>query len=160
MIEVKNLTKNYGALTAVRNVSFTIERGHVYGLLGPNGAGKSTIMNIMTGCLAATDGTVTDFRGNYSEYGQWKERQNVFTQNAVRQEKEKAPKRVVQRGNDRAIARLEREIERCESQIAALDRDAEEHAADYQKLMEIAADKEELETALSELYERWEELNG
>ncbi|MBR6917745.1 MAG: ABC transporter ATP-binding protein [Clostridia bacterium] len=59
MIEVKNLTKNYGAITAVRNVSFTIERGHVYGLLGPNGAGKSTIMNIITGCLAATDGTVT-----------------------------------------------------------------------------------------------------
>ena len=59
MIEVKNLTKNYGSVTAVDNVSFTIEKGHVYGLLGPNGAGKSTIMNIMTGCLAATSGSVS-----------------------------------------------------------------------------------------------------
>ena len=58
MIEVNNLTKNYGSVTAVNDVSFTIEKGHVYGLLGPNGAGKSTIMNIMTGCLAATSGTV------------------------------------------------------------------------------------------------------
>ncbi len=59
MIEVKNLTKKYGSFTAVKNLSFTIEKGHIYGLLGPNGAGKSTTMNIMTGCLAATEGTVT-----------------------------------------------------------------------------------------------------
>ncbi len=59
MVEITNLTKNYGNVTAVNNVSFKIEKGHVYGLLGPNGAGKSTIMNIMTGCLAATSGTVT-----------------------------------------------------------------------------------------------------
>lgn len=59
MIEVKNLTKKYGSFTAVKDVSFEIEKGHVYGLLGPNGAGKSTTMNIMTGCLAATEGTVT-----------------------------------------------------------------------------------------------------
>ncbi len=58
MIEVKNLTKKYGANTAVRDLSFTIENGKIYGLLGPNGAGKSTTMNIITGCLAATSGTV------------------------------------------------------------------------------------------------------
>lgn len=59
MIEVKNLTKKYGSFTAVRNVSFTIEKGHIYGLLGPNGAGKTTTMNIITGCLSATEGQVT-----------------------------------------------------------------------------------------------------
>ena len=58
MIEVKHLTKIYGDHTAVDDLSFTIESGHIYGLLGPNGAGKSTTMNIVTGCLAATGGTV------------------------------------------------------------------------------------------------------
>lgn len=58
MIEVKHLTKRYGNHTAVSNLSFTIEKGQIYGFLGPNGAGKSTTMNIMTGCLGATSGEV------------------------------------------------------------------------------------------------------
>lgn len=58
MIEVKHLTKRYGNLCAVSDLSFTIEKGQIYGFLGPNGAGKSTTMNIMTGCLAATAGEV------------------------------------------------------------------------------------------------------
>lgn len=58
MIEVKHLTKRYGGHTAVSDLSFTIEKGQIYGFLGPNGAGKSTTMNIMTGCLAATEGEV------------------------------------------------------------------------------------------------------
>lgn len=58
MVEVKNLTKKYGSFTAVEDLSFTVENGCIYGLLGPNGAGKSTTMNIMTGCLASTDGQV------------------------------------------------------------------------------------------------------
>lgn len=58
MIEVKHLTKRYGDYTAVSDLSFTIEKGQIYGFLGPNGAGKSTTMNIMTGCLAATAGEV------------------------------------------------------------------------------------------------------
>lgn len=58
MIEVKHLTKRYGDHTAVSDLSFTIEKGRIYGFLGPNGAGKSTTMNIMTGCLAATAGEV------------------------------------------------------------------------------------------------------
>lgn len=58
MIEVQNLTKVYGQKTAVDNVSFKIRNGRIYGLLGPNGAGKSTTMNIMTGCLSPTEGTV------------------------------------------------------------------------------------------------------
>lgn len=58
MIEVKNLTKKYGDHTAVKNLSFTVESGTIYGFLGPNGAGKSTTMNILTGCLSATEGEV------------------------------------------------------------------------------------------------------
>ena len=58
MIEVSHLTKWYGEHTAVSDLSFTIEKGQIYGFLGPNGAGKSTTMNIMTGCLAATAGEV------------------------------------------------------------------------------------------------------
>ena len=58
MIEVKNLTKCYGKHLAVDNLSFTVEKGQIYGFLGPNGAGKSTTMNIMTGYLGATKGEV------------------------------------------------------------------------------------------------------
>lgn len=58
MIEVRNLTKIYGDHAAVSDLSFTIEKGQIYGFLGPNGAGKSTTMNMMTGCLAATSGDV------------------------------------------------------------------------------------------------------
>ena len=59
MIEVKNLVKQYGDHLAVHDLSFTVEDGQIYGFLGPNGAGKSTTMNIITGCLAATQGTVS-----------------------------------------------------------------------------------------------------
>lgn len=58
MITVEHLTKCYGDFMAVKDLSFEIEEGHVYGFLGPNGAGKSTTMNIMTGCLSATAGHV------------------------------------------------------------------------------------------------------
>lgn len=58
MIEVQNLTKKYGNHVAIDNLSFQVDKGMIYGFLGPNGAGKSTTMNIMTGYIAATDGTV------------------------------------------------------------------------------------------------------
>lgn len=58
MIEVKNLTKKYGNHFAVQDLSFRVEKGQIYGFLGPNGAGKSTTMNIMTGYLAPTAGSV------------------------------------------------------------------------------------------------------
>lgn len=58
MISVEHLTKRYGDFTAVRDLSFEIDEGHVYGFLGPNGAGKTTTMNIMTGCLSATEGRI------------------------------------------------------------------------------------------------------
>lgn len=59
MIEVKHLTKRYGANLALDDVSFTVKEGEILGFLGPNGAGKSTTMNILTGYLSATEGTVT-----------------------------------------------------------------------------------------------------
>jgi ABC-2 type transport system ATP-binding protein len=58
MIEVKNLSKAYGSLQAVRDVSFAIQRGEIVGFLGPNGAGKSTTMKILTGFIPQSDGTV------------------------------------------------------------------------------------------------------
>ena len=58
MIEVNNLVKRYGDHTAVDHLSFTVEKGKIYGFLGPNGAGKSTTMNMITGYIASTEGTV------------------------------------------------------------------------------------------------------
>ncbi len=59
LIEVKNLVKRYGNHLAVDDLSFTVERGQILGFLGPNGAGKSTTMNMITGYIAATSGSVT-----------------------------------------------------------------------------------------------------
>ena len=59
MIEVSNLSKAYGKLNALQDISFTVDEGEILGLLGPNGAGKSTTMNIITGYLGKTSGKVT-----------------------------------------------------------------------------------------------------
>jgi ABC-2 type transport system ATP-binding protein len=56
VIEVQHLTKRYGRVTAVDDVSFQVERGEILGFLGPNGAGKTTTMRILTGYMPATDG--------------------------------------------------------------------------------------------------------
>lgn len=76
MITVENLTKYYGDHLAVDNISFEIEDGHVYGFLGPNGAGKSTTMNIITGCLSATEGTVKI--GGYDIFDEPKEAKKLI----------------------------------------------------------------------------------
>jgi ABC-2 type transport system ATP-binding protein len=57
LIEVQDLTKAYGAVTAVDHVSFTVNKGEILGFLGPNGAGKTTTMRILTGYMPATSGT-------------------------------------------------------------------------------------------------------
>jgi len=109
-------------------------------------------------------GQITDFRGGYKEFRAWQERQELVTQIEKQKEreqpKEKKPKPERPKNNDKAIARLEREIARQEEKIAELDSLAEQYGSDYQKLMEIQAGKDELDAALTELYERWEELNG
>jgi ABC-2 type transport system ATP-binding protein len=58
MLEVRNVTRRYGALTAVNNVSFTVAPGEVLGYLGPNGSGKSTTVNMLVGLLRPTGGTI------------------------------------------------------------------------------------------------------
>jgi ABC-2 type transport system ATP-binding protein len=58
MIEISHLSKRYGPLKAVDDISFNVDPGEVLGFLGPNGAGKSTTMKLITGFLAPTSGTV------------------------------------------------------------------------------------------------------
>ncbi len=58
MIRIENLVKRYGDHLAVDQLSFTVEPGKIYGFVGPNGAGKSTTMNVITGYIAASSGTV------------------------------------------------------------------------------------------------------
>jgi ABC-2 type transport system ATP-binding protein len=59
LIEIQNVTKRFGQHLAVDNLNFTVNEGEILGFLGPNGAGKSTTMNIITGYISATEGTVT-----------------------------------------------------------------------------------------------------
>lgn len=61
ILEVKNLTKKFGAFTAVKNISFTIKEGEIVGLLGPNGAGKTTTISLLLGLLTPTRGNITVF---------------------------------------------------------------------------------------------------
>jgi len=56
MIQVEHLTKKFGRIVAVDDISFKVKKGEIIGFLGPNGAGKTTTMNILTGCISATDG--------------------------------------------------------------------------------------------------------
>ena len=59
MICLENVSKNFGKVKALDNVSFSFEKGSVTGFIGPNGAGKSTVMNIISGVIPQTSGTVT-----------------------------------------------------------------------------------------------------
>ena len=123
------------------------------------------IEKFATRIWALADGKITDFRGGYSEYCQWRERQAVFAQNernnskkaAVRKEQTKKPSSP---NRDRAIAKLEREIAKLEASVAEIDKLCEEYATDYQKLMELDSQKNALDEELLSLYEKWEELNS
>ena len=122
------------------------------------------IEKFATRIWALSGGRITDFRGGYSEFCQWRDRQEVFRQNERAAQKKKEPKAEPKKkpvqGNDKAIAKAEREIAKLEARIAALDAEAEANGSDYQKLMELSAEREGLENELLELYEQWEELNG
>ena len=92
MVEVKNVTKVYGDKKAVDDISFTVNSGEILGFLGPNGAGKSTTMNIITGYLSSSSGTVTvdgceileDPRGVKSKIGYLPEIPPLYTEMTVR----------------------------------------------------------------------------
>src|SRR3984885_6687571 len=58
MIEISQLTKRYGTITAIKNLNFSVNKGEIVGFLGPNGAGKTTTMKIITGFMAPTSGAV------------------------------------------------------------------------------------------------------
>ena len=60
-IEVKNLTKNYGKVRAIRGISFEVDKGEIFGLIGPNGAGKTTALRIISTLLQVTSGSVKVF---------------------------------------------------------------------------------------------------
>jgi branched-chain amino acid transport system ATP-binding protein len=64
LLEVRNLNKHFGGLHAVKNVSFSVERGEILGILGPNGAGKTTLYNLLTGFIAPDPGASVTFDGH------------------------------------------------------------------------------------------------
>jgi len=68
ILTVNDLTKKFGYLTAVKNLSFTIEKGNVYGILGPNGSGKSTTLGIILNVVNRTSGEFSWFEGNTSTH--------------------------------------------------------------------------------------------
>ncbi|WP_271424945.1 ABC transporter ATP-binding protein [Aequorivita sinensis] len=68
ILTINNLTKKFGSLTAVNNLSFTIEKGNVYGILGPNGSGKSTTLGIVLNVVNKTSGDFQWFNGNISTH--------------------------------------------------------------------------------------------
>ena len=69
IVEIKDLTKKYGSLVAVDNISLTIVEGEIFGLLGPNGAGKTTLINILTGLVKVDKGTIKAFGQDIGKNG-------------------------------------------------------------------------------------------
>ena len=110
---------------------------------------------------ALGDGEITDFRGGYRDYCAWKERQQLLRQTEQKKAPVKKEEKKARTPNmDKQIAKTEREIARLEEKLAQLEALADENATDYQKLMEIEAQKEELNTQLLALYEKWEEMSS
>ena len=104
------------------------------------------------------NGTVTDYRGTYEQFREYRARQTALQQTvkAVERKKEPKPKRAPNTARQRE--RTERDIEKLEAQLAALDAESEANATDYQKLMELDAQKQTLNTQLEALYAAWEAL--
>ena len=117
------------------------------------------IKKFATRIWALADGKITDFRGSYGDYCKWRERQEVFAQTERNTTRKKAVKKEPSPNKERASAKLEREIAKLEEKAAELERQCEEYSADYQKLMELDAQKKDLDDELMLLYENWEELN-
>ena len=133
------------------------------------------IEKFATRIWAFDGGVLTDYRGGWSDYVAWKERQTVFAaaekKNAARPEVRKAGESPAAPGTQKALSRphagnqarqmqkAEKEIARLEGQLAALEEECARYATDYQKLMELEEQKESLNRALMEQYERWEALS-
>jgi len=110
-------------------------------------------------------GKITDFKGGFSEYRQFKERQAALQQieKSAPKKSEPGPKKKEPRKTplrlERQMSKLEREIEKLEAEMAGLDALAQEHASDYQKLLEIDERRSALEAELEGLYFQWDELS-
>jgi ATPase subunit of ABC transporter with duplicated ATPase domains len=118
------------------------------------------IEKFATRIWALGDGKITDFRGGYLEFCAWRDRQTALQQTEKTVQRKEEKKKPHLPNQEKQLAKIERDIARLEEKIAALDAQAEEHAADYQKLLELGGQKETLESELMALYERWEELHG
>ena len=128
------------------------------------------IEKFATRIWAFDNGVLTDYRGGYSAYVAWKQRQEVYAsaekkaadKKGVSPADQKVPQKPARphAGNQaRQMQRVEKEISRLEEQLAALEEESARYATDYQKLMELEEQKEALNTALMEQYERWEALS-
>ena len=112
------------------------------------------------------DGRILDFKGTYQEFLAWRQRQKVFQQAAAsapkaEQPKKDKPKRPGGTKNlEKELSALERSIAKAEETIQSLDGQMEQAASDYVKLQELCEQKEEQETALLELYDRWEQVSA
>ena len=120
------------------------------------------IEKFATRIWAFENGRMTDYRGSYREYAAWRERQEVFAA-AEKKTAEKGARKSQDRARgtspEKQLQKVEKEISRLEERLAALEREAQEFASDYQKLMELEAQKEALNTTLLEQYELWEALS-
>ena len=105
------------------------------------------------------DGALTDFHGGFAEYRLYEQRQRVFAQNEKTARRNGDTRKKGAPSAEKSISRLERDIEKAEAEIADLDAQAQRYAADYQKLMELDAQRAELSAALDELYKKWEALS-
>ena len=118
------------------------------------------IEKFATRIWALADGALTDFRGTFAEFRAYRARQESLTQ-AARQagrKKEPKPRRKGAPNAARQLARIERDIERAEARMEALDAACEQNASDYQKLMELDAQKAALQAELDALYQQWEAM--
>ena len=110
------------------------------------------------------NGHIEDFRGGFSEWRDAEQRREMLERNAKNAERareaEKAPaeKKKASPNRDRQRQRLEKEIEKAEAALEAVEKESAENASDYQKLMELEEKRKDAESLLEELYERWEEL--
>ena len=107
------------------------------------------------------NGRITDFRGTFGEFRAYRERQQAIAQAAksAAPKPEKKPKRSGTPEREKQLRRVEREINKAEARLAELEAECEANAADYVRLMELDAEREELNKSLDALYIEWEELD-
>ena len=104
------------------------------------------------------DGTIEDFKGSFPEWREYRARQEALRQTAKTVAREKIPRQKAEPNRDRRRTKVEKEIEKAESAIAALEAEMARNASDYQKLLELEEKKAAADAALEELYLQWEEL--